>query len=48
MRTASDRKFREEIAKCDLVCLFDHRERTMSRLRARVIPTDPVCCEECE
>jgi len=33
MRTASDRKFREEIAKCDLVCLFCHRERTMSRLR---------------
>ena len=33
MRTASDRKFREEIAKCDLVCLFDHRERTMFRIR---------------
>ena len=39
MRTASDKKFREEIAKCDLVCLFHHRERTMSRLRAlRVHP----------
>lgn len=33
MRTASDKKFREEIAKCDLVCLFCHRERTMFRLR---------------
>ena len=33
MRTASDRKFHEEIAKCDLVCLFDHRERTMFRIR---------------
>jgi len=33
MRTASDYKFRQEIAKCDLVCLFCHRERTMFRLR---------------
>jgi hypothetical protein len=47
MRTASDKKFREEIAKCDLVCLFDHRERTMSRLRARVIPVlEPLVSDE--
>lgn len=34
MRTSSNARFNEEIAKCDLVCLMCHRKRTVSRLRA--------------
>ena len=40
MRTSSDARFQEEIAKCDLVCLMCHRKRTVSRLRAK-----PAECE---
>jgi len=36
MRTSSNAKFQEEIAKCDLVCLMCHRKRTIARLRAKV------------
>lgn len=42
MRTSSDARFNEEIAKCDLVCLMCHRKRTVSRLRAAGNSAAPI------
>ena len=48
MRTSSDARFNEEIAKCDLVCLMCHRKRTVSRLRSPAppppTPSSPTEC----